>query len=578
MKKKRLAAVAVALVIILSCGICVSALPALGIGDVISIIDGVDLGLFPSYNETAWNELSLDDRRIALNNAISAFHGTPHVDDDFLSSSQSLDYYNSLIRCGNSVDFVTAPISSLYGEIMLERAGQADFGLGFYKGVGHSSGGFGGKFGDGTVADTLNDDFLDYIQNVPYSGNSGGSRYQFPNGYIIDWEPLYFQDGSPITVTGSPHSTAWYYLRFYLYDDTGVMINTFTQKSYPDLSCLSCGTLPFDDLTVTDDGYYYYTYPSNVFTHIFDDRTTPLLPLPWYSSYGSPVPVSDDIPAIGVDDKGTTIDFNINSDGVTYEGNTYNYNDDNSVTINGNTYHITVDPSTVNQNYYNEFLNNVINNYNNYYNSTATPFDATDILSHLKSIFSSLERFRGDVYTYIRMIYNTAFDGFNSMRSSFSSLISKLNDIIKLLKNINKEVAELTDEQKEENELAWLKLIKKFKDKVGWSNLSESVNNISVAFFGKREYSVSDTGDISVDIVTPQFRSASSMPSLCITFMGRDYDLFSCIGSLGSEIDIIKGFISLFLWVGFILSVYRSIPSILGGVATLEEQEIKRGV
>lgn len=88
-----------------------------------------------------------------------------------MNTTQSYDYYCSLIRSGNSVDFITAPISTMYGEIMLERAGQADFGLGYYQGNGHSSGGFVGKFGDGTVADSLNGDFLDYLQNNSYTGN-----------------------------------------------------------------------------------------------------------------------------------------------------------------------------------------------------------------------------------------------------------------------------------------------------------------------------------------------------------------------------------------------------------------------
>ena len=64
---------------------------------------------------------------------------------------------------------------------------------------------------------------------------------------------------------------------------------------------------------------------------------------------------------------------------------------------------------------------------------------------------------------------------------------------------------------------------------------------------------------------------ASSMPNLSITYMGQSYNLYSCVAYLGGDIEPIKQFISLFLWVGFILSVFRSIPSILGGVGALQK-------
>lgn len=592
MKKKRLAAVAVALVIILSCGFCVFAVPALGIGDVISIIDSVDLGLYPSYNETGWNELSLDDRRTVLNNAISSLGGSSYLDDDFLNSSQAYDYYCYLIRGGNSIDFLTAPATTMFGELMLERAGQADFGLGFYKGGSHS----GGKFGYGTVADTLNDEFLDYLQSNELPRSDEVRLVSGSDGRYITWRlvtnPDYEYTSYSMTINGVRYRCIPYGFYLYLHDAEGTVVD-FRKYCYalPDSdlpsSMGSIGTYregyeePYLDITYRlSDNHLVINAHANYVNDIKPVDTRKTLKCPWILTdieQSDPAIEDPSIPVIGIDDNGNTIDLNINSDGVIYEGNTYNYNPDNSVTINGDTYYITVDPSKVDDDYYNQFLQQVINNYYNYYTSSPTEFDDTDIIKSLKSIFDSLERFRNDFYSYIRQIYNTVADGFNSMRSSASKIVTKLDTIIKQLKDINKELGELTEEQEQENLLSWLDLIEKFKKKVGWASLSQSVTNISSAFFGERVFTISQSGDISVDIVTKNSCQSSTMPSLYFEFMGVQYDLFSCVGSLGSEIETIKSFISLFLWVGFILSVYRSIPSIIGGVSAFEEQQNKRG-
>lgn len=179
---------------------------------------------------------------------------------------------------------------------------------------------------------------------------------------------------------------------------------------------------------------------------------------------------------------------------------------------------------------------------------------------------------RSDFYTQIRNIYNTVHDGFNSMRTYFSNIGRKLDTIIKYLKDINKNIDELTEEQEEQNKLSWLTLIEKFKKLVGWSNLETSMQNISTAFFGSRTYTVRSNGSVDVEITSYDgTRQSSSFPSLCVEFNGVQYDLFSCVGSLGSGVETIKSFISLFLWVGFIVSVFRSIPSIIGGVASVQD-------
>lgn len=586
MKKKRLTAVAVALVIILSCGFSAFALSSLGIGDVISIIDGIDFGLFPSYNETAWNNLSIDEKRSAFHVPIKALKGSPHLDDDFLNSSQSYNYYCSLIRVGNSADFITAPISTMYGEIMLERAGQADFGLGYFSN-GHSD----GKFSDGTVADTLNDEFLDYYQNEPFTGNSSSPQFEFSNGYYLVFEYVTNDSGCYThKLDGVTHTKYGYKPRFLLYDDTGTMIEVYNPPSYSNsYICNKRDDIPFFDITFTENGKYYYYYYGDFWDCPPTASKSSLYDIPYYSKYGTPTEKTDDIFAVGINDNGDQIDIQLNSDGVTYEGDTYSIdNSDHSVTINGDKYYITINPSDVDPDYYQKFLDDTLQKYFDNYKPPELTFDPTDIITSLNSIFDSLESFRTDFYTKIRSISNNLVDGFNTLISQLSKISKKLDNILSQLKDINKTLDEITTEQEEQNNLAWLELISSFKSKVGWASLDQSISNISTAFFGKREYSFTPSGVVAVDIVTSEGSVSSSMPSLYFEYDGVKYDIFTCLGSLGSGIDTIKAFISVFLWVGFIISVYRSLPSILGGVSSFEDHsnnvivdkstgEIKRG-
>ena len=469
--------------------------------------------------------------------------------------------------------------------IYLEEKGQADLRLGFYN-----------DDYNGTAAGELNNDFLDYLQKRPYAGTGlPTTAYKFSNGYYVDWEPLYigtvslkFQEVLSDELTGDKsvrvHEGTRYGLRFYLHDETGTIIDMQDNKGFnnytPYVSCSTCVNVPFDNFTITSNGYYYFDfYPwKSPHTDSYVKQKSKEYLFPWWGKYGDLVdePVDPDTvgpKATGTDDNGNQIEFNINSDGVTYEGNTYNYNNDNSVTINGNTYYITVNPNDVNDDYYKQFLQQVINNYYNYYGTDSTPFDSTDIISAVKSVFTSLETFRSYCYSQLKQIGDYISDGFNSMRASLKKIIDRLDDIIKYLKDISKNVEELTEEQEEKNKSDWADLISDFKDKVGWASLDKSMRNIQTAFFGQREYSVhSETGEIQVQILQKDAAPlASSMLNLSITYMGQSYNLYSCVAYFGGDIEPIKQFISLFLWVGFILSVFRSIPSILGGVGALQK-------
>jgi len=594
MKKKRLAALAVALALVLSLSVSVVALNGISIGDLVSLVDGVDMGSFPSYNETAWNALSIDERRTALEDATRAINGTPHFDNDFLNTSQAYDYYQNLIKAGNSLNFVTAPVQSMYGAIMLERAGQADFGLGFYNDNGHS----GGKFGENTVADTLNNDFLDYIQQYPYVGqDTPSTAYKFSNGYYVDWEPLYigtvspkFQEVLSDEVTGDKsvrvHEGTRYGLRFYLHDETGKIIDTQDNKGFnnytPFVSCSTCVSVPFDNFTITSNGYYYFDYYLWKSPHpdTFDKEKSQEYAFPWWGQYGVLVddPVDPDTvgpKATGTDDNGNQIEFNINSDGVTYEGNTYNYNDDNSVTINGNTYYITVNPNDVNDDYYENFLQQFISNYYNYYTTDSTPFDGTDILTALHSIFNSLENFRSNCFSQLRQTANYILDGFNFMRSSLKTIISRLKDIIDQLKNIGGTLEEISEDKKEEYSTKWLEAIKMVKKKFCYDEIKANIDNCYNAMFNA-DYSVSEHSEVIATYTyndgsgaEPIKKNGSFLPAITVEIFGQEYNLLSCIGSFTPYMDGIKDIISMFLIITFILSLFRSLPAMIGGVSSV---------
>lgn len=565
MKKKRLAALAVAFALVLSLSASVLALTGITLGEFISM--GFNKGDFPDYTYAEWESMSIDERRSALESPVIKYRGTPHFTDDFLSDTKNS--HNAYEGFVNGYSVVGGVIPNITSSIYLEKKGQADLRLGFYN-----------DDYNGTAAGELNNDFLDYIQKYPFSSVplNGGTLCKFPNGYSISWEPIYnysHNPYSPCVVDGKSYIVYSSGVRLFLHNSDGVMIDKSTYCYGLDGSFYSVGSFAPG---LYEDYHNCYLFDTNYFVIEFFDVgnlafKSSKFSLPW--NYGVPTaePVVTDPVATGTDENGNEIQFNINSDGVTYEGNTYNYNDDNSVTINGNTYHITVNPADVNEEYYNQFLQQVINNYYNYYGTDSTPFDDKDIISAVKSVFTSLETFRSYCYSQLKQIGDYISDGFNSMRASLKKIIDRLDDIIKYLKDISKNVEELTEEQEEKNKSDWFDLISDFKDKVGWASLDKSMRNIQTAFFGQREYSVhSDTGEIQVQILQKDAAPlASSMPNLSITYMGQSYNLYSCVAYLGGDIEPIKQFISLFLWVGFILSVFRSIPSILGGVGALQK-------
>lgn len=543
MNKKFIAAF-IAVFLLLSCAASAFAVAGVGIGDIIGVISAIDASEYTKYNEQEWTTLTPAERAEQLNYVINHQKGTSHLNEssdlinDSAASFQAYDILTGNSSVGGALLGGDAS-SNMIMKIGLEQKGYADFGMGYYNSNGHSS----GKFGDGTVADTLNNDFLNYMCNVPYGSNT---RYLFSNGYSISWEPVFFSnESSQMDINGVKHQAAYYRLRFLLYDASGVLCDTAYGGSiagygrFDDRVCLTCGIQPFSDLTITDDGYYFYSVSSGSFQHKFHDSPIPKkIKLPWYDKYGQPTAFSDDPLATGTDENGNQIQFNINSDGVTYEGSTYNYNDDNSVTINGNTYYITVNPADVNEDYYKQFLQQVINNYYNYYNTDSTPFDDKDIISAVKSVFTSLETFRSYCYSQLKQLSNYVFDGFNSLRSSVSSLRSAVNNWgEKIVKAINflGGASDLSDEE-----------LANYQKK-----LETAVN--------ARFLPAIELKDL-VEKALTAYRD-NSISQISFDYNGRSYSIDFSTWFTSENLQAIRFLMAAFIYVSYAFNTFRRIPS-----------------
>ena len=538
MNKKFIAAF-IAVFLLLSCAASAFAVAGVSIGDFLQIASSIDTSKYTEFSEQEWTTMTPTERLEQFNYVVSDQKGTSKITEnsDFINDSAlSYKYYCGLIN--NSV-INQGLTNNLSSKTYLEGHGLADFGLGFYNSNGHSS----GKFGDGTVADTLNDDFLNYMRNVPYGSNT---RYLFSNGYSISWEPVFLSNESTqMDINGVKHQAAYYRLRFLLYDASGVLCDTAYGGSiagygrFDDRVCLTCGIQPFSDLTITDDGYYFYSVSSGAFQHKFHDSPIPQkIKLPWYDKYGQPTAVSDDPLATGTDENGNQIQFNINSDGVTYEGSTYNYNDDNSVTINGNTYYITVNPKDVDEDYYKQFLQQVINNYYNYYNTDSTPFDDKDIISAVKSVFTSLETFRSYCYSQLKQLSNYVFDGFNSLRSSVSSLRSAVNNwgekIVKAINSLGG-AFDLSDEE-----------LANYQKK-----LETAVN--------ARFLPAIELKDL-VEKALTAYRD-NSISQISFDYNGRSYSIDFSMWFTSENLQAIRFLMAAFIYVSYAFNTYRRIPS-----------------
>lgn len=540
MNKKFIAAF-IAVFLLLSCAASAFAVSGVGIGDIIGVISSIDASEYTKYNEQEWTTLTPAERAEQLNYVINHQKGTSHLNEssdlinDSAASFQAYDILTGNSSVGGALLGGDAS-SNMIMKIGLEQKGYADFGMGYYNSNGHSS----GKFGDGTVADTLNDEFLDYVKDNPFKSDfinlvkGSDSRY-------ISWKLVVNTDYVANTYRG--YNLCPYGFNLYLHNSEGTIIDYYVYcwgmpdtplnsstgsvgmfyngYSTPKLSL----TYDINNNTITSVGMLYYTYSFNT----TEKRT--VIKCPWDLSEPAECDNDDTIVAVGTDDNGNQIQFNINSDGVTYEGSTYNYNDDNSVTINGNTYYITVNPDNVDDDYYNKFLQQVINNYYNYYNTDSTPFDGTDILSALKSIFTSLETFRSYCYSQFKQLTDYVFDGFNSMRSLISSWGKKIVDAINALGG----VSNLSDE-------ALANYQKKLEDavKLRFLPVIELRDLVDKALNAYRDNS---TSQISFD------------------YKGRSYSIDFADWFTSENLQSLRFLMAAFIYVTYAFNTFRRIPS-----------------
>lgn len=436
----------------------------------------------------------------------------------------------------------------LNAKMSLQWLGLVDFNLKIGNPPNHGGDGFGGHRKD------IDEQFEEYEKDYPYAGVNDSICYKFSNGYYITWDYVMggqygMNFGMP---DGSTHSKYTYQIRFYLHDESGKMIESCYNYD-SGISCPSCFESAFHNFTILPNGRYGYDYENNGWVHHADwgyqEHT-----FPWYDRYGEgeedeptviPVPITlYDI------DTGDTINAFREGDNINYNNNYYNYGD--TVTIGDNTYTTYYNFNNMPQNYQNDFYNYITNYYinNNYGNEI--DFDDSEILSALGSIYSKLQAI------------------FTKMNAGFNNVVKVLKDILKQLKDVNASLDDITEKDKEESKALWLELISDFKKKISYDDIETGINNIQTAFFAKRVFSTSADGTLTVeikdknDVVTP-----STLPNLSVTLFGQEYKLYGCVAFLGSEIETIKGFIGLFLVVGFLFMLFRSAPGVIASATRL---------
>lgn len=470
---------------------------------------------------------------------------------------RSLNGFDTTAGSINGVHISTGDPAS--AKFMLSQRGLADFGDGNYKDNGHSSNSF---------SEEMNDRFDEYQQEYPYAGVNDYICYKFKNGYYITWEPLQGgQYGYGFGVGTATHLKYTYSLRFYLHNESGKIIEISTDSYDGPISCPDCNTTPYHNFTILPDGKFSYDAERTGWVHI-GDLATYTHTFPWYSTYGdgeedkptvTPVPIT-----LYNIDNGDTINAYRDGDSINYNNTYYDYGD--TVTIGGSTYSVYYDYRDMSEGYLNEFYNYV---YNYYYDNIGTDynFDDSAILEALRAIYDKLQAI------------------FNKLQAGFTNVSKKLDTIIKKLKTVNAFLDEMTEKDKEDSKALWLELIKDFKTKISYDQIEDGMNNIQTAFFAKRDYSTNEKGAVTVVIEKDDVVLPSSLPQLTVEIMGRKYRLYDCVGSLGSEIDTIRGFIGFFLVVGFIVMLFRSAPSVIGGVSSCSDafndyysQKNKKGV
>ena len=187
-------------------------------------------------------------------------------------------------------------------------------------------------------------------------------------------------------------------------------------------------------------------------------------------------------------------------------------------------------------------------------------FDDSNITASLDSIYSKLHA-----------ILTSMENRFDKVMGKLDSIISKLDSVITAIENIDMTSSEASlsddEEQRTEQKSFFERLIDTIKAKVNYDVLIDNINKISDAFFGKRVFETTKDGEIVATMVKADGTTVETVvsPHLYITIFDKKYDLFASVGVAfaNNALGPFKSLVSIMLYVGFFLGLFRSLPDIV---------------
>lgn len=172
-------------------------------------------------------------------------------------------------------------------------------------------------------------------------------------------------------------------------------------------------------------------------------------------------------------------------------------------------------------------------------------------------------------------------DGINSIISWLKKIYYKETDIIKYLKQIAKGIPLSDDNDSEDEEDKYdsfesmLKLFngsnndgfkQKILEKIGYSGITQNINNFGMALFGSRTFN--DDGTVNTQFGS---NSVTETPTLYYTYAGVTHNFWNDLQLINQNGDLTraKEYVRFFIIFGFFLSLFRSLPSLInnaGGI------------
>ena len=181
-------------------------------------------------------------------------------------------------------------------------------------------------------------------------------------------------------------------------------------------------------------------------------------------------------------------------------------------------------------------------------------FDDSGIIEALNSIYAKLHA-----------ILTSMENGFDKVIGKLDSIVSRLENVISAIKGIDTNSADMDNES---FITKFTELMTKFKDKLGFTNLKKSIDNISLAFFGTRQFEeTEDEEEIEVTLYNSSGTAVSTttLPHHYFTVLGAQCDLYGLfyIFQNNNILSTFKQILGLFLSVKFFIGLFRSIPNVL---------------